>query len=61
LTDDVIQNGQESGKMAGKAYIVEAVIERLKGHRVSLSQIGEALYLGATLEGCSWGRDDLAV
>jgi hypothetical protein len=39
----------KTGQMAGKAYTVAAVNERLKGHRVSLSQIGEALYLRATL------------
>ncbi|NJM00703.1 MAG: hypothetical protein HC924_18905 [Synechococcaceae cyanobacterium SM2_3_2] len=49
MADNVIENGQESGKMAGKAHTVEAVNERLKNHRISLSQIGEALYLRATL------------
>jgi hypothetical protein len=45
MTDNVIQNGQDSGKMAGKAYTIDAVNERLSGHRVSLSQVGKALYL----------------
>lgn len=49
MTDNVIENGQDSGKMAGKAYTIKAVNERLKDHRVSLSQVGKALYIRATL------------
>lgn len=39
----------KTGKLADKANTVVAVNERLKGYGVSLSQVGEALYLEATL------------